>query len=510
MSDESVHAALRSDARLVAIEAPGGCGKTFQGAGYARDIAPSLGAGRLLVLTHTHAACSVFDTRTKGLGSKVEIRTIDSLITQLTGAYHTGLGLPADTATWARQNDEGHDHLAVKTAALLARYPHIAGSLAQRYPVVVCDEHQDSSGERHAIAMALHASGSRLRIFADPMQAIFRPREYVGGRPPLDWATLTRDADRYEQLDTPHRWNDASPDLGRWVLQARDTLKNGGRVDLSAGVPASVSLVFADNDAHGNLQYRPAHRHRRPIDAFEQGAAGTLLMLTRYNDATISLRPAFNRRIALWEGHNRSALEKFVDDLTAGIGNPNLIAAAIVTFVQACCVGFTAANYATSFQQDVAEACRRDRRGRPAKIQELARLVIAEPDHRGASKVIARLAQLRTEDGDFRAIQLDSFKEFREASGLEAFPTAESALAEITHRRTYSRPKPPDKAISTIHKAKGLECDDVIIMPCDARSFPDDSISRRLLYVAMSRAKSRLMIVIPSGNPSPLVRVQAQ
>ena len=39
MSDDSVHAALRSDAPLVVVEAPAGCGKTTKGADYAREIA---------------------------------------------------------------------------------------------------------------------------------------------------------------------------------------------------------------------------------------------------------------------------------------------------------------------------------------------------------------------------------------------------------------------------------------------------------------------------------------
>ena len=60
MSDASVANALRSNARLVVIEAPAGCGKTYQGAEYARDVAPLIGRGRLLILTHTHAACDVF------------------------------------------------------------------------------------------------------------------------------------------------------------------------------------------------------------------------------------------------------------------------------------------------------------------------------------------------------------------------------------------------------------------------------------------------------------------
>ena len=86
MADAAVAAALRSTAKLVVVEAPGGCGKTFQGAAFAADVSSTLGAGRLLILTHTHAACDVFGDRTKGL-SGLEIRTIDSLISQIAEAY---------------------------------------------------------------------------------------------------------------------------------------------------------------------------------------------------------------------------------------------------------------------------------------------------------------------------------------------------------------------------------------------------------------------------------------
>ena len=85
MSDASVAAALRSAAPLVVIEAPAGCGKTHQGAAYARDVAQGT-RDRLLIITHTHAACGVFADRTAGLGRHVEIRTIDSLIAQIGGA----------------------------------------------------------------------------------------------------------------------------------------------------------------------------------------------------------------------------------------------------------------------------------------------------------------------------------------------------------------------------------------------------------------------------------------
>jgi DNA helicase-2/ATP-dependent DNA helicase PcrA len=68
VSDDSVRSALRSTAALVVIEAPGGCGKTHQGSEFTRDMAALVKPGRLLILTHTHAACSVFDGKTKGIG----------------------------------------------------------------------------------------------------------------------------------------------------------------------------------------------------------------------------------------------------------------------------------------------------------------------------------------------------------------------------------------------------------------------------------------------------------
>src|ERR1700722_80782 len=113
MSDLSVARALRTDLRLVVVEAPAGCGKTHQAAEYARDTAQTLGNGRVLILAHTHAACDVFASRTSGLGNRIDIRTIDSLIAQLTAAYHLVLKLPKDTGTWARDHEDGYFELAV-------------------------------------------------------------------------------------------------------------------------------------------------------------------------------------------------------------------------------------------------------------------------------------------------------------------------------------------------------------------------------------------------------------
>lgn len=506
MSDDSVRSALRSTAALVVIEAPGGCGKTHQGSEFTRDVAALVKPGRLLILTHTHAACSVFDGKTKGIGGHVEIRTIDSLISQIASAYHLGLGLPPDAAVWARQNGkEGYGQLAVRVAALLKRYPSIAGALASRYPLIVCDEHQDCTGEQHAVVMAIHQAGAQLRIFADPMQKIFKDTSFTGGCLPLDWEELKRQADSFEELDVPHRWSDGDPELGKWILRARTALKNGNTIDLTSGVPAAVKIIRADSAAYGYGDYRLASADRRPIDAFVNSSA-SLMVLAHHSITVAALRPFFNRRILLWEGHTRKGLEALVELL----GTPQTaesLAKGIIKFMAEVGTGFSASAFGNDLEKEAREGCTARRRGKPAKVQSLAQLLVDQPDFRGVSKVLARLAALRENDDDFKIIHIDYEKEFWEAVRLGEYATVEEGLSHIAHKRTYSRPSPPPKSLSTVHKAKGLECEDVLLVACDATQFPDTPLGRCLLYVALSRAKKNLMIVIPRSNPSPLFNV---
>jgi hypothetical protein len=504
VTDESVRAALRSNAPLVVVEAPAGCGKTHQGAEYAREIAQADKRNRLLILTHTHAACSMFAERTKEAGSRLEIRTIDSIIGQIAAAYHAGLGLPQDTAQWIRKQEDGHAKLAVKVAGLLKQHPMITASLARRYPVVICDEHQDSSGDQHSVAMALLGQGTRLRIFADPMQEIFKDSDVEGAGAPYDWNDLKGRAQKFEQLDVPHRWAKGCPTLGQWTLKARESLKNGGKVDLKNGVPASVTVVFAENSARRNLEYQLSGPHRKPVDAFEKGQS-SLLILTKYNDTARSFRGFFNRRLPLWEGHTRSGLEKLVDAVATANGDSPALAGAVVRFMDDIGKGFSPSAFGDRFEQEAREGCTKLCRGKPAIVQELARYLVVEPNHCGIAKMLRRLWELKNGDGAFADIEMDYQREFWDAVSLGDFATAEAGLAEITHRRTYSRPQPPPKAISIIHKAKGLECESVVIMPCDAATFPDKQEARCLLYVALSRAKSRLMLVVSRDKPSPLL-----
>src|SRR5262245_45562221 len=99
------------------------------------------------------------------------------------------------------------------------------------------------------------------------------------------------------------------------------------------------------------------------------------------------------------------------------------------------------------------------RKGKPATIQSLARYVVDDPSHRGVAQCLARIAELSKTDAAFSDVEIDHGSEFRDAIRLGDHENTDEGLAQITHHRTYSRPRPPAKAISTIHKAKGLECD---------------------------------------------------
>jgi hypothetical protein len=233
-----------------------------------------------------------------------------------------------------------------------------------------------------------------------------------------------------------------------------------------------------------------------------------LLILTRTNDTARALCAFFSRRIPLWEGHVRDGLDKLVRAITDAGGDAVKLGEAVVGFMGEIGKGFSPSAFGNAFQQEISDGCAKKRNGKPAAIQALARCVVESPDHRGVAAMLRRIEQHKVaNDPVFADVELDNYREFKEATRLGNFADAENGLAEITHHRTYTRPKPPARAISTIHKAKGLECDSVIVVPCDAKTFPDKQDARCLLYVAMSRAKKRLVLVMSKDTPSPLFKI---
>lgn len=504
MHDDEVAALLDSKEPLVVVEAPAGCGKTYQGANYARREATRAKRGRILILTHTHAACSVFAKATSDESSSVEIRTIDALVVQLASAYHKTLGLVADPSIWAREENDGYERLAAMAARLITSKPMIAHALAERYPVIIGDEHQDTSESQHAIILALHEAGAQLRLFGDPMQQIYRSRGQDGFEQARSRWEVLKKRGAFAELEYPHRWDGASPDLGAWVLRARESLRRGHPIDLAGELPFGLRIHRAQNRAQTRTGYRLFPDDRRPLDEIVR-TEENLLILTDQNQTATALRAFWNRRIPIWEGYTRNELGTLVSSLTSERCTPDSICAAVNRFMYAISAGYSATSHGNRLAQEVREGCVREARGKPALLQEVARQILANPDHKGAASALRQIEQYRLERiAGFADIKIDHTRELRDAIRLGEFEHPDEALAELHRRRSFSRPTPPAKAISTIHKAKGLECEQAILLPCDGGRYGATEYARCKLYVALSRASHSLTLVICRDNPGPL------
>jgi hypothetical protein len=147
-----------------------------------------------------------------------------------------------------------------------------------------------------------------------------------------------------------------------------------------------VQVVVAENRAQRRLAYQLSGPDRGAIDAFEQ-QCNSLLILTRDNDTAVSLRSFFNRRVPLWEGYTRYALDDLVGAVAASNGDGSRLGAAVVAFMGEVGIGFTPSAFGDVFEREIREGCTTARRGKPAKLQGLARLLLEHPDHRGVAAV---------------------------------------------------------------------------------------------------------------------------
>lgn len=509
MSDEAVAKLLRSREPLVIIEAAAGCGKTYQGAAYAQDVVAGLGDSRLLILTHTHAACSVFAARTKKAGSRVEIKTIDALIAQIALAYHKPLDLPRDLTSWAWQDGgQGFDIMASRVAGYLRHQPMVARALARRYPVIVCDEHQDSSVDQHNVVMSLLSAGATVRIFGDPMQRIYGAKSDKAAREDrARWEAL-KALGAGGKLATPHRWQDGCPHLGAWLIQARESLERGAPIDLTNGLPPSVRILVGNNLAQMRTGYQLSKDHREPIDKILRNSP-QMMILASQNDLVLALRAFWYRSVPIWEGHTREALGALVQTLRNGQGDAEVLAQGVITFMGSIAAGFSPSSHGDRLLQEVRTRAARPAKGKPGNIQTVALCLVNNPSHVGVSDALAKITAL-VKDGaaGFDTVKIDHSSELRDAVRIGQFAGPDDGFAEVSRVRSYSHPSPPRKVLSSIHKAKGLECDHAMLMACDKAQFTSTLYARSKMYVALSRAKKTLTLVIPKSNPSPLFKLR--
>lgn len=499
MTSEDVRGALRSDARVVVVEAPAGCGKTHEAADAAVELAATVGDGQeVLLLAHTNAAVQEFQRRSRSATTPVRTMTLDAFAVEILSAYARSLHLPYPLKPGTSGGVPFND-LAAKMVELLDRAPSVAGWLASHYPVIVLDEHQDARSEQHALALNLRDAGSRLRIFGDPMQAIYE----FGDNELVDWNSVVEAADVSVTLDDPWRWR-GNPDLGKWILEAREALRGGGTLPLDTS-PESVTVkeLWDMDDAPPFYSTNVGGQVIWCIRQHLGDCPGSVAILVRNKAHEFGIRRAMPDEIVLHEGADLELARSAVTE-AMGAQNPRELALVAVSLLDRVSTGLQ-----EKMKQDVAKSLLSDGvdPGRRQKVLPLLRClepIYNDPTVAGWARAVECL---RRAQPDFLRLHMPgTLWAVGQLARMDDEGDAGQMLEEVIRARKLNIDL-PERSVMTIHKSKGHQFDHVVVALCGASPFPDSDEGRRLLYVALSRARRSVHILPPSRGVSPLTPV---
>jgi hypothetical protein len=499
MSLSAIRHVLRSNERNVIIEAPAGCGKTYEAAKLAIDVGVQLKIGtEVLLLAHTNAAVQEFARRIDGTGARVHATTIDAFCLNLLSPYANRIGLPSPLRRFVGTG-EGRipfEELAPRIADLLHRCPSIASLVACRYPFIILDEHQDANLFQHSVVTSVRNFGDcRVRVFGDPMQAIYESDDR--GRP--SWDQLVAEANISKTLIIPQRW-DEHPDLGAWICLARTELQAGRNLPLQAA-PQSVNIQRVTGLRCAGFGYGNVGAIGPTVREFLRNSGGSAAILSRYNNHVWGLHVAAAGKVRVNEGAEFNAAYGLVENAIVNINNPQRMAACLLAHIETVSTGMDGEKKRSAtlmLQADRIEYGRfRVMKDFVRKFEPLYR----SPDFPTFCEVVRdvifsppawltiRMPMCMRLVAQIRQIQQENAIEY---------------LDEIV-ARFKARPKRPARCASSIHKVKGLDFDHVLIGNFSSEHFPDDEISRRIAYVALSRARKSITLLVPELSPSPLL-----
>ncbi|CAJ50155.1 ATP-dependent helicase [Bordetella avium] len=407
-----------------------------------------------------------------------------------------------------------YDDLLLYWAEMMSD-PGIARDVSARFDYVLVDEYQDTNRLQASILLAMKPGGQGLTVVGDDAQSIYAfraatvrnildfpaqfgahvitlERNYRSTQPVLDAsnAMIAQATERYAKALWTDRAATQKPELvnvsdevgqARWVAdqvlarrEEGESLKSQAALFRTASHSAALELELT----------------RRNIPFVKFGGL-RFLEAAHVKDLLSVLR---------WAENPRSRMAGFrVVQLLGGIG-PVTAGKLMDLMAEAADPQVCLANFRTGPQWEglaqMFSALRSEQAGWPADIDL-------------ALNWYAPLLEQRYDDAPVRRADLDQLA--RLASG---YPTRERFLTELTLDPPSATSDESGKPLldedymilSTIHSAKGQEWKSVYILNAVDGCIPSDMATgnaeeieeeRRLLYVAMTRARERLQIVVP-------------
>jgi len=493
VSLEAVRKGMRGLDPVVVTEAPAGCGKTHEAADLARDLAERLPDDReVLVLAHTNAAVEEFRSRASRHSARVRALTLDAFALELIVPYATQLGLPSPLRPG--RGGVSFSQLATRVGELFTRAPSILRAVAAHYPVMILDEHQDSRVDQHDIVDQLRRAGPVLvRVFGDPMQAIYA---FDGAL--VDWDALA--ADKKYSLTQPRRWKE-EPALGEWLMAARDALRGDDTISRE-DVPASVQLTTVEGLSDpGAYWKRPAPQLLRCLRTSLTDLEGTVGVLVPHNSHALGIRVGLAPLVSVYEGAEPSMAYEALEAAIRATGRPRDLAHVMIGLVHESSTGLD------KQKREALDKCLRDddvEFGRRKTVRGFAEQLAALYESPDIPTFCAVAGSVCTNPPPWLKIHLPEALRCLAQVDLQAGEDPIDQLAGAARYRKLAK-RLPRRCVTTIHKSKGREFDHVIIPLATRSAFPDGAEARKLLYVAMTRSRRSIQILLPASGATPLL-----
>jgi DNA helicase-2/ATP-dependent DNA helicase PcrA len=399
--------------------------------------------------------------------------------------------------------------------------PALAQSLAKNFDHVLVDEYQDTSTLQGEIIQALKPDGRGVTVVGDDAQAIYSFRaaavDNILGfteryQPKADMIVLAQNYRSTQQvLDCANAlMSDGARQHRKTLLGARQSPQRPMYVSLDDAQGQAeyiVNKILATREIGGSLKrhailFRSSHHS----DVLELELARRNVPFVKYGGLKFLEAAHVKDMLSIlrWVDNPRHTVAGFrVLKLVAGIGPAH---------AQQALDHFAAAGHAFSSLRsyDAPQPATPEWRRFAALAERLADPATPWPGQVGAVREWYKPQLERIYDAAFsRSGDLEQLEHL-----ATQYPSRERFLSELTldpPSLTGDQSGPPAKdedyvILSTIHSAKGQEWDNVYLLNVADGNFPSEFSAgkpelieeeRRLLYVAMTRARNELHLCAP-------------
>ena len=417
-----------------------------------------------------------------------------------------------------RQNVLDYDDLLLYFAQMLAE-PAIAAEIAGRFDHLLVDEYQDTNALQGAIVLRLRPLGRGLTVVGDDAQAIYSFRAATV-RNILDFPAAFDPPAHVVTLERNYRSSGAILAAANATMAlAPERFAKTLRTDRPHGPLPALVTVADDSTRRASLRpecspiARRARRSRRrrccfaPPTTAPRSNSNSLAATCRSSNR----RPEVPRRRACQGRRRAHALCRKSTRSRRGLSRR---AAHARRRAKGCRDHCRRGGGRRRLRDDVgaidaSESAERLSRLRRPHAKNASRSAPWPAEIADAVAWLGPLMETRYDDARIRMGDLEALERI-----AASFPSRERFLSELAldpPDATSDEAGPPLRdedflILSTIHSAKGQEWRSVFVLNCVDGCIPSDLATgsseeieeeRRLLYVAMTRAKDELALVVP-------------